>query len=167
METQCPSANCFTINYQAPAGAGLMNGDNPDTFGGTFNVGGTSYTYNIQSGGVSPIDISSYLVASDQPQQLKIDLADQGGYVASSSLYLVTSCTSGGVNGPAMISGNTIPPTNPSNDQLDQDFTFNPVTGQSNRVRVRPDRGISSRDPIHQFERSEPAGGRFATRCLS
>jgi hypothetical protein len=108
------SESCFTSSYQGPAGTGSLDGEDPDSL--------------VQNGGVPPIDISTFLVASDQPQQLKIDLVDQGGFVASSSLYLVTNCTSGGVNGPAMISGNTIPPTNPSNDQLDQDFTFNPVT---------------------------------------
>lgn len=122
------SASCFTTNYQAPAGARDLTGDDLDTATGTFNVGGTNYTYSIGTGGVSPIDISSFLVQSNQPQQLKIDLVDEGGYVGSSSLYLITNCSSGGVNGPAMISGNTIPPTNPTPVQLDQDFNFNPVT---------------------------------------
>jgi hypothetical protein len=120
--------DCFTINYQAPAGAGLLNGDDLDNPQGTFVVGGTGYTYTIQTGGVPPIDISGFLVQSSQPQQLKIDLDDSGGFVGSSSLYLITNCTSGGVNGPAMISGNTIPPTSPTPVQLDQDFNFNPVT---------------------------------------
>ncbi len=121
-------ASCFTTSYQAPAGAGDLNGADLDNASGTFNVNGTFYTYNIGTGGVSPIDISSFLVQSNQPQQLKIDLVDEGGFVGSSSLYLITNCSSGGVNGPAMISGNTIPPTNPTSVQLDQDFNFNPVT---------------------------------------
>ncbi len=120
--------DCFTTNYQAPAGAGDLNSDDPDTFQGSFLVSGTQYTYTIQTGGVPPIDISSFLVQSAQPQQLKIDLDDNGGFVAGSSLYLITNCTSGGVNGPAVISGNTIPPSNPTPVQLDQDFNFNPVT---------------------------------------
>ena len=39
--------------------------------------------------------------------------------------YLNTNCTPGGVTGPALISGNTIPATNPTTEQLNQDFTFN------------------------------------------
>ena len=106
--------DCFTSNYQGPAGAGSLDGDDPDSL--------------VLNGGVSPIDISSFLNQnSSSPQQLKIDLVDEGGYVASSSLYLITNCTSGGVNGPAMITGNTIPSTNPTPVQLDQSFNFNPV----------------------------------------
>jgi hypothetical protein len=122
------SPDCFTANYQAPAGAGLLTGDDLDTFNQTEVVNGMNYLVDIQTAGVPPIDISSFLVQSAQPQQLKIDLDDNGGFVTSSSLYLVTNCTSGGVNGPAVISGNTIPPTNPTPVQLDQDFNFNPVT---------------------------------------
>ena len=85
-----PFENCFTSSYQTSANAGTITGANPDTF--------------VSSGGVPPIDISSQLIVG--PQQIKIDLADQGGYVASSSLYLNTNCTSGGVNGPAQITGN-------------------------------------------------------------
>lgn len=121
--------DCFTTNYQTPAGAGLLNGDDLDTFNQVVVVNGVDYLVNINTGGVPPINVSSFLVPSALPQQLKIDLEDEGGYVASSSLYLVTNCTSGGVNGSALISGNTIPPTNPTTVQLDQDFNFNPVSG--------------------------------------
>lgn len=104
-----PSASCFTKNYENTAAADA--GQSPDHF--------------VATGGVAPIDISSYLSANTQ-QKLKIDLVDEGGYVTNSTLYLVTNCTSGGVSGPALISGNTIPPTGPSPQQLKQDFIFNP-----------------------------------------
>ncbi|MFZ0747332.1 MAG: Ig-like domain-containing protein [Terracidiphilus sp.] len=107
--------DCFNTTYQGEANNQQITGVNPDTL--------------AASGGVPPIDISSLLSQNLQPQQITIDLEDEGGYVASSSLYLVTNCTSGGVNAPALISGNTIPPTSPTTVQLDQDFTFNPLTG--------------------------------------
>ena len=106
------ATNCFTANYENSAGS--LIGVDPDTF--------------VASGGVPPIDISGLLIAGSQ--QIKIDLVDQGGELASSTVYLNSNCTYGGVNGPATISGNTIPPTNPTPAQLDQDFTFNPTSQQ-------------------------------------
>lgn len=110
-----PSPNCFTAGYQQPAGQGQLNGQNPDTFAST--------------GGVAPIDISGHLAAG--ANQLKIDLVDTGQYVlASSTLYLNTNCTQTGVSGPATITGNPIPQTNPTPAQLTQSFPFNPTTDQ-------------------------------------
>jgi hypothetical protein len=111
---QSSDLSCFTSGYQTPAGNGQDNGLNPDTL--------------TAIGGVAPINISSFLIAGQQ--QIKIDLVDDGGYVASSSIYLNTNCTSGGVVGPATISGNTIPPTSPTMTQLDQSFTFDTTTNQ-------------------------------------
>ena len=104
-----PFENCFTTSYQTAAGAGNLTGQSPDSF--------------VASGGVPPIDISGMLNTGSQ--QIKIDLVDEGGFVANSSLYLNTNCTTGGVTGPATISGNTIPASNPTDQQLNQDFTFN------------------------------------------
>ncbi len=104
------TASCFTTTYQNPAGNGQLNTVDPDSL--------------LPAGGVAPIDISSFLVPNEQ-QQLKIDLLDEGGYLTSSTLYLTTNCSSAGVSGPALISGNTIPPSNPTPQQLTQDFTFN------------------------------------------
>ena len=111
---QGPFENCFTSTYQNSASAGALTGQSPDSF--------------VATGGVAPIDISSLLVSG--AQQVKIDLVDEGGYVANSSLYLNTNCTPGGVTGPALISGNTIPPSNPTPQQLNQDFTFNTSNDQ-------------------------------------
>ncbi len=112
VDSGAANASCFTTGYQGPAGAGSDTGDNPDTL--------------VAVGGVHPIDISSRL--SSGSQQVKIDLVDDGGYLASSTLYLNTNCTPGGVSGPAQITGNTIPSQNPTPQQLKQDFTFNPGT---------------------------------------
>jgi uncharacterized repeat protein (TIGR01451 family) len=79
------------------------------------------------TGGITPINLSTMLVAGDQ--KIKIDLVDTGMLLANASLYLVTSCTQGGVTGPAKISGNPIS-GNPTPDQLNQDFDFNSTPGQ-------------------------------------
>jgi Bacterial Ig-like domain (group 3) len=109
-----PSQNCFTTSYQGPASNGSLNGQNPDTFAST--------------GGVAPIDISSQF----QPGtlQVKIDLVDTGSVLTSSTLYLNTNCSQNGVTGPATITGNPIPQTNPTPAQLTQNFAFNPTTDQ-------------------------------------
>lgn len=108
------SQNCFTKSYQQPASAGQLTGQNPDTF--------------VITGGVAPIDISSHLLPG--AIQLKIDLVDAGDFLASSTLYLNTNCTQTGVTGPAAITGNPIPSTNPTAQQLTQNFAFNPTTNQ-------------------------------------
>jgi hypothetical protein len=110
-----PSQNCFTTSYQQPAGGGQLTGQNPDTF--------------VSTGGVPPIDISSYL--GPGALQLKIDLVDTGEFVlTSSTLYLNTNCTQTGVTGPATITGNPISQTDPTPAQLTQNFAFNPTTDQ-------------------------------------
>jgi hypothetical protein len=109
-----PSQNCFTTNYQGAAGNGQLTGQNPDTFVGT--------------GGVAPIDISSHLVPGTL--QLQVDLVDEGSFLTSSTLYLNTNCSQTGVSGPATITGNPIPQTNPTQAQLTQNFAFNPTTDQ-------------------------------------
>ncbi len=104
--------NCFTSAYQVPASNGNLNGQNPDTLVGT--------------GGVSPIDISGKLQSG--LIQAKLELVDTGGLLASSSLYLQTNCTFLGVSGPAEITGNPIPATGATGDQLAQNFPFNSNT---------------------------------------
>src|SRR6202012_1571829 len=81
-----PIENCFTSTYQVPASAGQLNGVDPDTL--------------LPGGGVAPIDISS-LLAKNASQQVKIDLQDEGGWLANSTLYLNTNCTVAGVSAPA------------------------------------------------------------------
>jgi hypothetical protein len=106
--------DCFTSSYRAAALQGTILGQDPDTF--------------VSTGGVAPIDISGSL----QPGQLqlKIDLADAGVFLASSTIYLDTSCTVLGITGPAKVTGNPIPQNNPSPAQLTQNFSFDPNTDQ-------------------------------------
>ncbi len=106
--------DCFTASYRAMADSGGLAGLNPDSFAST--------------GGVAPIDISSALQPGSV--QVKIDLADTGGFLAGSSVYLNTSCTQAGVTGPGKITGNPIPQTNPPASTLTQQFSFDPTTDQ-------------------------------------
>jgi hypothetical protein len=77
--------NCFTNGYRFPALDGQLTGQDPDNI--------------TSSGGVPPIDISSFLRPGSQ--QLKIDLVDTGDLLISSSLYLKTTCSETG-GGPAL-----------------------------------------------------------------
>lgn len=106
--------DCFTVGYQTPAKEGKLTGQDPDNFTST--------------GGVDPLDISGDLWPG--LNQVTIDLVDTGVYVASSTIYLKTSCTQMGVSGPATISGNPISSTNPTPQELTQSFGFNSGTGQ-------------------------------------
>jgi hypothetical protein len=108
--------DCFTTAYQTPASAGTLNGMNPDTL--------------TANGGVAPINISSNLPSGGGSFQLNINLVDEGGWLASSTIYLNTSCSQGSVTGPAQISGNPISNTSPTLAQLTQTFGFNTLTGQ-------------------------------------
>lgn len=114
--------NCFTSGYQNDASNGILTGQNPDT----SLEPDTAQTIDA-SGGVAPIDIHSKLFAGTQ--NVTIGLADEGGFLASSTVFLTTNCALGGVTGPATITGNPIPP-NPTPDQLTQGFDFNPTTTQ-------------------------------------
>jgi hypothetical protein len=115
-----PSPNCFTTTYQGPASAGHLTGQSPDAF--TPSTGVT-----LANGGVPPIDIHSNLAQGSN--QITISEVDGGGDLASSSLYLTTNCTQGGVTGGGSITGNPIS-SNPTSPQLTQNFTFNTGTDQ-------------------------------------
>ncbi|MBS1800401.1 MAG: hypothetical protein JSS95_11290 [Acidobacteria bacterium] len=105
--------NCFNQTYQNAA-PGMVGADMD------------GYT---ATGGVAPLDVSGFLVSGDQ--KIRIDLVDAGVLLANASLYLVTSCTQGGVTGPAKISGNPISSNNPAPGQLNQDYDFNSTPGQT------------------------------------
>ncbi len=104
--------NCFTTKYSSQASS--LVGTDPTTLAST--------------GGVAPIDIGSSL--QEGSIQATIGLVDTGGYLAGSTLYLVTNCTPGGVTGPAQVTGNPISPTSPTPQQLTQSYPINPTTNQ-------------------------------------
>ncbi len=106
--------NCFTTDYSNLANNGGLNSKDPDTV--------------LPGGGVPPIDVSGYLTSG--AVQAQIGLVDTGGYLAGSTLYLVTNCTSSGVAGPGKVTGNPIPQSNPSDQQLTQNFAFNSTNNQ-------------------------------------
>jgi uncharacterized repeat protein (TIGR01451 family) len=106
--------NCFTSSYASQAQNDGLNGQDPDNF--------------VSTGGVPALDISSNLTPG--PVQVEIDLVDTGGYLASSSLYLVTNCTSAGVTGPGQVTGNPISSSNPTGPQLTQNYSFNSSSNQ-------------------------------------
>jgi hypothetical protein len=108
------SQNCFTTAYEGPAGNGQLAGVNPDTL--------------VSTGGVPPIDIHNILASGSN--QITISLVDGGGFLASSTVVLNTNCTQSGVAGGGSITGNPIPQSNPTPQQLTQSFAFNTGTNQ-------------------------------------
>ena len=106
-------ADCFNGNWITAAGNSV--GVDPDTIAATD--------------GVPPLNISSLLTPGTV--QATITMGDTGGLLTGTTLYLVTSCTSLGVTGPAQITGNPIPQTNPTSSQLSQSFNFNQNPNQN------------------------------------
>ncbi|MGA7706465.1 MAG: Ig-like domain-containing protein [Acidobacteriaceae bacterium] len=113
------NADCFTTTYQSAASAGQLTGQDPDSFAASTGV-------TLANGGVPPIDIHNSLASGSN--QITISEVDGGGELASSSLYLTTNCTQGGVTGGGSITGNPIS-SNPTPQQLTQNFTFNTGSG--------------------------------------
>lgn len=106
--------NCFNTTYESEAQKGGLIGQDPDGL--------------ASSGGVPPIDISSHLWPG--AVQAQITTVDTGGYLTSSTLYLVTNCTNEGISGPGNITGNPIPSSNPTSQQLAQNYAFNSSDNQ-------------------------------------
>jgi uncharacterized repeat protein (TIGR01451 family) len=127
--------NCFTSHYSGEAASKV--GVDPTTL--------------AADGGLAPIDISSSLQAGSI--QATISLVDTGGYLAGSTLYLVTNCTPGGVTGSIQVTGNAISPTSPTPQQLTQSYPINPTTGQMAQFTY----DLSQSQANHNL--SIPAGG--------
>jgi uncharacterized repeat protein (TIGR01451 family) len=107
--------SCYNSNYIQDSKNGNLVGVDPDTI--------------AARDGVFPIDISPFLQSGSN--QIQLSTVDIGQYLGSSSLYLVTSCTSNGVTGSSQITGNPIPSSNPTSQQLTQTFSVNPTTNQA------------------------------------
>jgi uncharacterized repeat protein (TIGR01451 family) len=106
--------NCFNPTYGSEASDGSLIGQDPDSF--------------TASGGVPPLDISSYLLPGANAVQ--IGTVDTGYFLTSSTLYLVTNCTSNGVSGSGQITGNPISSSNPTGQQLTQTYPVNSANNQ-------------------------------------
>jgi uncharacterized repeat protein (TIGR01451 family) len=78
--------SCFLPAYESAAG-GLI-GQDPDTYARTYGVPPIDFTS----------DITSFFEGVPSSLSLRFDLVDYGGDLASTKLYLVTSCTQNGVS---------------------------------------------------------------------
>jgi uncharacterized repeat protein (TIGR01451 family) len=102
--------DCFTAGgYQQ--NAGNLLGTDPDSITG--------------NGGVPPIDVSGDF--SGGSQNVTFNLLDGGGEVASSTVFLVTSCNSTGVQTGGTVTANPLVPGNPSS--LAPQFLLNTTPG--------------------------------------
>jgi hypothetical protein len=108
-------ASCFRSAYSTNP----IVGTDPDYPSGPSGPLGTI-------GGVAPIDISSYL--SGGMNAVTFDEVDFGGYLAASSINLITNCTSNGVSS-GKVTGTPISST-PTPSQLTQNFSFSGTTGK-------------------------------------
>jgi hypothetical protein len=133
------SGSCFTSAYQNAANGNSITGDDPDTF---VNPG-NSVLSGGAAGGLPPIDISGFYSAGGSVS-LNVILQDTGGYVTSSTVFLVTNCTTPGTVAPGgTVSGNPVNPSVPSSlvqnfpidtnsgDNINFDFKLPPTTGSS------------------------------------
>jgi hypothetical protein len=112
--------DCFTSAYQGPAAAGDLTGMDPDTF---TNPGNTNPFLDGAPGGVPPINVASQFANQSTTPTATVSMLDDGGFVGSSTLFLVTDCTPTGVQNGGSITGSTINPNSPAS--LVPQFTFN------------------------------------------
>jgi uncharacterized repeat protein (TIGR01451 family) len=107
--------NCFNPNYIEDSKYGKLVGTNPDTI--AFRDG------------IPPVDISHFLWSGSN--QIQLSTVDIGNYLGSTSLYLVTNCTSTGISGSSEITGNPISSSSPTSQQLTQSFPVNSTSNQA------------------------------------
>src|ERR1700743_2808264 len=142
--------DCFTTAYQTPAGAGNLNGVNPDTI---TNTGNTNPFMNGNAGGVPPITLTG-LTSSSAPTTptTTISMLDGGGFVASSSLFLVTQCVPQGIAAGDTVTGTPTNPADPST--LNQSFILDSVNNQNTQftsnTSANPDVAPAGTQPLIQ-----------------
>jgi len=114
-------SDCFTTNYQSPAGGGGLNGQDPDTFTNPGNSVLTTQSGNANNaGGVPPINVAAQFASQSTTPTATVTMLDGGGIVASSTLFLVTQCS--------LVNANTGTETgNPVNNQPTQTLSFDTV----------------------------------------
>jgi hypothetical protein len=115
--------DCFSQAYRNAAVNNSILTDNTDS----LTNPGNSVLPNGSAGGVPPIDISADLGSSGTPNT-SITLLDAGGFVASSSLFLVTNCSPAGIAPGGTVTGN--PVTTDPNTQT-QTLTFDANPGEN------------------------------------
>jgi hypothetical protein len=123
--------DCFSSAYQGPAGSSYgLNGQDPDTFTNPGNP-----VLNGAAGGLPPINLSSFFPSG--PVQATFDALDSGYVYTSSTVFLATNCTPGGIVPGGTATGNPTPTntvTFDSNPGADLSITDNtaqnpPATG--------------------------------------
>jgi hypothetical protein len=121
VESDGVSQDCFTTNYQVPAGGGSsLDGDDPDTFTNSGNhILATQPPNTTNAGGVAPIIVAGSLTSG---ATTTFSLLDGGGKVTSTTLFLATNCS--------LTNANTGSETgNPTNQQPSQTLSFDTVVG--------------------------------------
>jgi hypothetical protein len=101
--------DCFSSTYEGAAAGSI--GTNPDTM--------------IATWGVPAIDVTADFNSSTT--KATFTLLDAGGEVASSTVFLVTSCSSPGVQTGGTVTANPLDPNNPAS--LAPQFLFNTTPG--------------------------------------
>ncbi len=106
--------NCFDLSWEGVGNTEAFYGLNPDNLAATYGIAPFDFTAALQN---ESFDLT-------QPISVTFNLEDEGGALASSSVYLSTTCTVNGV-GAGTIGGN---PISGSNDTgTSQTFNFNTV----------------------------------------
>jgi hypothetical protein len=143
----------LTVNGipNSPAGNVCQGSDAaPDNFGGTFQQECFSVAYrsfitslvgqntdaitaagnpllNGAAGGIPYLNVSTFFPSGSDVAS--VSMQDAGGYVASSTLFLVTDCSQTGIVPGGTITGNPITGGNPASQT--QTFTFDSSPGQN------------------------------------
>jgi hypothetical protein len=144
----------LTVNGipNSPAGNVCQGSDAaPDNFGGTFQQECFSAAYrsfiaslvgqntdaitaagnsllNGAAGGIPYLNVGTFF-PSGSKVEASVSIQDAGGYVASSTLFLVTDCSQTGIVPGGTITGNPITGGNPASQT--QTFTFDSSPGQN------------------------------------
>ena len=100
--------DCFSASYEGAA-SGLI-GQDPDT----FTNPGNSVLTGGNAGGIPPINVSTFFSTGTVPATLTA--LDAGGELTSSTLFLATSCSPGGLVPGGSLTGNATPTNTASFD---------------------------------------------------
>ncbi|MGB9436284.1 MAG: hypothetical protein WBQ89_28800, partial [Candidatus Acidiferrum sp.] len=120
--------DCFSQAYRTAASANSILGDNTDTLTNPGNNVLPPGDGNGPAGGVPPIDVSSYLSGLANPISVSFTASDAGGYVASSSLFLVTNCTASVASTQVTA---FIPPTGSTGSNTDLPAVLGTISGHT------------------------------------
>jgi hypothetical protein len=94
--------DCFSSSYQGPAAAGTLNGQDPDTFANPGNP-----VLSGAAGGLPPINLTAFF--GPGTVQATFTALDQGYVYDSSTVFLATNCSPGGLIPGSTATGNPTP----------------------------------------------------------